>query len=338
MGSPPPGGGFPGRIPELAFSFAPTLMLDAAIRNGVFEALDGGPRSAAALARKTGASERGLRALLEGLAGIGILAKDGERFRLPPESSARLVQGKPGYLGGIFLHAVGQLLPAWMGLSESVKTGKPVLAANKEEAGAPFFKEYAGSLFPLSYPAARDLAERLGIGEADRPVRVLDLAAGSGVWGIALAKRSRRVTVTAVDWPAVLETAREACARYGLTDRFRFVEGDLLSAELSGPFDVAVLGNILHSEGEERGRAILKRVARLLPAGGKIAVADWLVDGGRTGPGTALAFALNMLVTTERGDVFSFEDIRGWLEDAGFAKTERVDLLPPLSLMLAEKA
>jgi SAM-dependent methyltransferase len=224
-----------------------------------------------------------------------------------------------------------------MQLTQVVRTGKPATAVNREVEGSRFFEEFVEDLFPFSYGAARTLGEALGLAKARQPVSVLDLAAGSGVWGIALAEQSPQVQVTAVDWPRVLEVTRRLAARHGVADRFRYVVGDLRDADFGTGHHVAVLGHILHSEGEARSRALVKKTFAALAPGGTAAVAEWLTAEDRSGPPPALIFAVNMLVNTDIGDAFSFGQIRGWLEEAGFADVRTLDGPGPSPLILAKR-
>jgi 2-polyprenyl-3-methyl-5-hydroxy-6-metoxy-1,4-benzoquinol methylase len=182
------------------------------------------------------------------------------------------------------------------------------------------------------------LAAALGIAKATGPVSVLDLAAGSGVWSIVLAQRSPQVRVTAVDWPAVLTVTRRVAERHAVADRYRFVAGDLATADFGSGHDVATLGHILHSEGVERSRALVRKTATALRPGGTIAIAEWLVNEERTGPPPGLIFAVNMLVNTEHGDTWSFGEIRRRLEEAGFVKARTLQCRGVSPLILAEKA
>jgi ubiquinone/menaquinone biosynthesis C-methylase UbiE len=290
------------------------------------------------VAARSGASVRGLRAVMNALAGLELLTKDaGGRFGLTAESAAFLVSSKPGFLGGVIRHTSTQLVPKWLALGEVVRTGRPSSSVNQENVGAEFFHNFVEDIFPMSYPSAQRLAEALEIAAAKKPVSVLDLAAGSGVWGIALAQKSPRVTVTAVDWPGVLDVTRKVAARLGVAGRFAFVAGDLASADFGRGHDIATLGHILHSEGEQRGRALLKKTFDALAPGGTIAIAEFLVDDARTGPPVALIFAVNMLVNTDEGDTWSFSEIAGWLRSAGFRDPRTIEAPGPSPLILATK-
>jgi SAM-dependent methyltransferase len=328
----------PDRIMRYSFAYAAPLILEAAVDVGAFDALEGGPRSLDQVAAATRASRRGLRALLNALVGLELLTKDDAGcYALTPDSAKYLVRSAPGYLGGFLRHASTQLIPRWLHLTEAVRTGRPTAAVNQEGEGSVFFEKFVEDLFPLNYPVAKALGEALNVGQAQRPVHVLDLAAGSGVWGIALARLSPQVRVTAVDWPGVLPVTKRIAERHGVADRFRFVAGDLLAAEFGSGYDIATLGHILHSEGERRSRELLNKVFAALAPGGTVAIAEWLVSADRREPVRGLIFAVNMLVNTDDGDTFSFEEMREWLLAAGFGQVCTLDVPGPTPLVLATK-
>ena len=328
----------PERIYQLAFGYAPPLVLEAAIRHHVFDVLDSGPKSIPEVSKATGASERGLTAIMNVLVGLDFLAKDQKgTYSLTPESAAFLVSTKPGFQGGLIRHSSEHLVPKWLHLNEIVATGQPIAAVNQQGPGSDFFAEFVNDILPMSYHVTQELAAHLNLKDANAPVRVLDLAAGSGVWGIGLAQSSTQVRVTAVDWPGVIPVTRKTVARFGLADRFTFVEGDLLQADFGAGHNVATLGHILHSEGIERSKALLAKTFHALAPGGTIAVQEFLVNADRTGPLGGLIFAVNMLVNTDCGDTFSFEEISGWLGEAGFVNARTLDTHGPSPLILATK-
>jgi len=327
----------PERIMQFSWGYVPTFLLETAIHHRVFDVLDAGPKTVKETAAATGASERGLRIIMNGLVGLNFLAKDGQRYTLTPESETFLVSTKPSFQGGVLKHASSQLIPHWLHLNEVVATGKPAMSGNQEGAGSDFFQQFVVDIFPTSYPAAQVLAKELALSKSTTPVRVLDLAAGSGVWGIALAQSSDKVTVTAVDWIDVLPATKKTVARFGLSDRFTFVAGDLDAADFGKDQNVATLGHILHSEGEARSRSLLHKVFAALAPGGTIAIAEFLVNEDRTGPVGSLFFAANMLVNTDEGDTFSFGEISLWLTEAGFTDARLLEAPGPSPLILATK-
>jgi SAM-dependent methyltransferase len=334
----PPTQPTPERILQFAFGYAPPLIIEAAIRHGVFDALDAGPKTIDELAAETAAAPRGLRAILNALVALELLARDGsDRYALTPETSAYLVSTKPAFQGAMLAHASDMMLPAWIKLNDCVRTGKPATAVNQQRQGEDFFIELVKNIFPMSWPAAQLLAEHLGVAAAGKPVSVLDVAAGSGVWGIALALKSPRVTVAAVDWPHVIEVTREVTASWKVADQFRYVAGDIQSADLGAGYDIATLGHILHSEGEARSRKLLARVFDALAPGGTIAIAEMVPHNDRQGPAQPLLFAVNMLVFTDEGDTFTFDEIADMLTSAGFVQPRTLDTRGPSPLILATK-
>jgi ubiquinone/menaquinone biosynthesis C-methylase UbiE len=323
---------------QFAWGYVPPLILEAAIRHRIFDVLDNGPKTISELQKETGASERGLAAIMNALVGLNFLSKDQQdRFSLTPESATFLVSTKPGFQGGLIRHCSQHLIPKWLNLNEIVGTGRPVEAVNQQEQGSDFFQEFVNDIFPMSYPAAQTLARHLDLKSARQPVRVLDLAAGSGVWGIALAQSSDQVRVTAVDWSGVIPVTRKTVSGFGLADRFSFIEGDLLQVDFGSDYTVATLGHILHSEGRERSKALLAKTFHALAPGGIIAIAEFLVNPDRRGPVNGLFFAVNMLVNTDTGDTYSFEEIGEWLREAGFVNARTIESPGPSPLILATK-
>jgi 2-polyprenyl-3-methyl-5-hydroxy-6-metoxy-1,4-benzoquinol methylase len=282
----------------------------------------------------TGASVRGLSAIMNALCGFEFLDKDEQgRYSLTPESAAFLVSTKPSFMGGLILHTSGQLIPEWLHINEVVRTGKPAAAVNQETSGTEFFEKLVCDIFPMSYPPAQALAAHLHLGKA----KVLDLAAGSGVWGIALAQSSPDVRVSVVDWPNVLEITKKTATRFGVANRFSYIPGDLLKVDFGSGYNVATLGHILHSEGEERSRELLQKTFKALAPGGTIAIAEFLVDKERKRAAMGLIFAVNMLINTDEGDTYSFEEISEWLREAGFTNARQLDSPGPSPLILATK-
>jgi ubiquinone/menaquinone biosynthesis C-methylase UbiE len=337
----------PQALSQLTSGFERPLIVGAAVQYRVFDLLEQGPKTLEQVASESGASLRGLRAVMNALIGLKLLWKDDAgRYALVPETEAFLVRGKPQFLGDM-LHDIQVKWRAtapetgrwrmWLDINDVVLAGKPAAPVNVEQHGGEYFKGFVETLFASNYGAARALAEALRIAHRGKPVRVLDLAAGSGVWGIALAQASPHVTVTAVDWPRVLEITTAMARRWGLVNRFQFVAGDLLSADFGEEHNIAILGHIVHTEGATRSQALIKRTFEAMAPGGIIAIADFLVNEDRTGPPMALIWAVNMLVQSEEGDTFSFGEIRGWLKDAGFENARLLENPGPSPVILANK-
>jgi ubiquinone/menaquinone biosynthesis C-methylase UbiE len=328
----------PERLMELSFAYAPPLIISAGVSNKVFDCLEDGAKTPEQLAEETGASARALRILMNALVGLSLLKKDRQgKYSLTPESAAFLLSKKPGTHAGFFGTIAPQIISRWLRLSDIVREGRPAVAVNQETEGTEFFSQLVENIIPMSYPPAQKLGDHLKLAKAKNEIHVLDLGAGSGIWGIALAQKSPRVRVTAVDWAGMIPTTKRITQKFGVGDRFNYVEGDMLEADFGSGYDIATLGHILHSEGEDRSRQLLRKIFRALKSGATIAIAEWLVNDDRTKPLPSLMFAVQMLVNTEKGDTFSFNEIKNWLEEAGFKKGRKLEAPGPSPLVLATK-
>src|SRR5215831_4039680 len=328
----------PERLMELSFAYAPPLIISAGVSNKVFDSLENQAKTPEQIAEETGASARALRILMNALVGLDLLKKDRQgKYSLTDESAAFLLSNKLGTHAGFFGTIAPQIISRWLRLADIIREGRPAVAVNQETDGTEFFTQLVERIIPMSYPPAQKLGDHLRLAKAKNELRVLDLAAGSGIWGIALAQKSPRMRVTAVDWAGMVPTTKRITQKFGVRDRFDFIEADLLEANFAHGYDVATLGHILHSEGGERSQQLLKKVFRALRPGGTIAIAEWLVEDDRTKPLPSLMFAVQMLVNTEKGDTFSFNEIKKWLEGAGFKKVRKLDAPGPSPLILATK-
>jgi ubiquinone/menaquinone biosynthesis C-methylase UbiE len=312
-------------------------MLHAAVQNHIFDALDAGPKNIDELAAATGASKRGLRAVVNSFVGFGLILRQNAHYALAPDAAMFLVSTKPAFLGGMIEHLANQLLDNFRHLPEIIRTGKPASAVNQQKQGAEFFSKFVECLFNLNYAPARALADELAKQLPASKINILDIAAGSGVWGIAFAERFPQSQMTAVDWPTVLPVTRRIAERHKLAGQLRTIEGDIHDVDFGKGFHVATLGHILHSEGEKRSRHLLKKVFDSLVPGGVIAIAEFVPNEERTAPPYPLLFAVNMLVHTDDGDTFTFKQMTAWLEEIGFRNPRQIEVPAPSPILIATK-
>jgi predicted O-methyltransferase YrrM len=145
------------------------------------------------------------------------------------------------------------------------------------------------------------------------------------------------VRITAVDLPKVLEVTQRIAERYGIGDRLKTVAGDLAEVDFGSGHRVATIGQILHGHDAVSNRKLLEKTYAALAPGGVVAIAEFLVEPDRSGPLMGLIFAANMLVNTEAGNTYSFEEVHGWLKDAGFEQVRTLDVPGPSPLILATR-
>lgn len=328
----------PDRIMEMVWGYAPPIILATAVHAKVFDLLDAGPKTVEELAKASGNSVRGLRSIMNALVGFQFLSKSADgRYALTPESAAFLVSSKPGYLGKFVEFSGLKMIQTWLPLPEVVRTGRPSIEVNEQNSGESFFQELVEPIFAMSYPATQVAGPALGLANAKGPIRQLDIGTGSGVWGIGLAQQSPQISVTAQDWPGVLEVTKRMAARFNLAGRFQYLPGDFQEVDFGTGYNLVTIGHILHSEGVERSRRLLKKAAAALAPKGTILITEFLVNQDRTGPPMGLIFGVNMLAHTENGDTFSFEEISAWLQEAGFVNPRQLGPVGPVGIILADK-
>jgi ubiquinone/menaquinone biosynthesis C-methylase UbiE len=328
----------PDRIMEMVWGYAPPIILGTAVQNKIFDLLDGAPKTIDELAKVSGNSVRGLRAIMNALVGFQFLTKNPDgRYALTPESAAFLVSSKPGFLGKFVEFSGLKMIHTWLPMPEIVRTGKPSSSINQSDAGAAFFQELVEPIFAMSYPATQVAGQALGLATAKSPVKVLDIGTGSGVWGIGLAQQSPQVTVTAQDLPNVLDVTRQMVKRFNVADRFSYLPGDFHTIDFGTGYNLVTIGHILHMESVDQNRQLLKKVAASLAPKGTVVISEFLVNQDRSGPPMGLLFAVNMLAHTDHGDTFSFEEISGWLKEAGLVNPRKLETGGPVGLVLADK-
>lgn len=326
----------PEKIMETSFAYAATRVLVSGVDLEVFTHIANGNHTAADIAKAADASQRGIEILLNSLAALNFIAKSNGTYDLTPVSEKFLVKGKPAYFGDFVQH-IDSLWEPWGDLTRVVRTGSPFQRVNKEQ-GEEFFQKFVPQLFPMSYPCAKAAAEALGVGSTWRALSVLDVAAGSGAWGIAFAQNDPDTRVTAQDWPGVLEVTKKFADKFKLSRRFSYLPGDINEVDFGHDrYDLVILGHICHSEGAEKTRVLLSRAFGALKHGGKLLIADMIPDDERRTAVFPLLFAVNMLVNTTEGNTFTMAEYREWLADAGFRDITTIDAHGPSPVIVAGK-
>jgi ubiquinone/menaquinone biosynthesis C-methylase UbiE len=333
----------PDRVMQMAWGFGATRTLCTALELDVFTKIAEGATTAKALVGATKSSPRGLPMLLDALVAMGFVERKGTGdaavHSLAADAATFLVKTSPAYIGDFVLFHGHTIDDHWRKLTDCVKTGKPVVAVDKPAEGIPLWHELVDTLFTLGFLGATQVGKELGRLHPKGEIRLLDVAAGSGVWGIGAATAEPRMRVVVQDLPETLEHAKKHVARHHLEPRVEYLAGDLRSMEFGkGAFHAATLGHIVHSEGAAKSADLLQKVSRALVPGGTIVIIDFVPDPGRSSPPLPLLFALNMLVHTSDGSTYTFPEYETWLKKAGFRDVRQMPAAAPSPLILATKA
>lgn len=294
--------------------FQAPCILGAAAELDLFDALADAPRTAAETAAALRSDPRGTTILLDALAAIGLLAKTGDRYALPPELRPALTRGSPASVLPMIQH-LANCLRRWSRLAWTVRDGVPSGTGPSIRGPAGDLESFIQAMNVISGP----VADRV-VGEADPGgwTHVLDVGGASGTWTLAWLRRSASARATIFDLPDVIPMARERVARSGFGDRIGFAPGDYLRDALPVGADLAWVSAIVHQHAREENRGLYRRVAAALRPGGRILIRDIVMDDAHTAPVSGALFAVNMLAGTEGGGTWSLSEMRADLESAGF--------------------
>jgi ubiquinone/menaquinone biosynthesis C-methylase UbiE len=305
-------------IPDLMFGFIKSGLLKTAVDLELFTHIAGGARSTAALASASGADPRALGIVLDALTALGVLRKDADGYGLDPITQLLLVKDSPAYMGAFTRITLSPELWSGVGqLTEIVRSGKPPQKM-VEVPDHPFWETFSEASAQASAMTAQGVAEHLGA-DPDAAVEILDVAAGSGVYGFTALQRLPKARLTSFDWEAVLKHARRIAERHGVADRVTWLAGSAFETPLpAAHYDVIICSHFYHHFDGAQNLDLSKRLFAALKPGGRLLVHDFIPDDARAAHEPALMFAIVMLTTTERGNAYTMADYRPWLEDAGF--------------------
>jgi ubiquinone/menaquinone biosynthesis C-methylase UbiE len=304
-----------------------TAALKAAIELELFSAIGEGHCTPQALANRCGAAERGLRMLSDFLTVSGFLTKEGEGYRLTQDSELFLRKSSPAYLGPALDFMLSYpLVEGFQRLTAAVSKGGTAIGEEGTLAPEhPAWVTFARSMVPLIKGPAEWIAQWVKR-EAPGTQKVLDVAAGHGVFGIEIAKRLPNARVTAQDWPNVLTVARENAVAAGILDRFQELPGSAFAVELESDYDLILLTNFLHHFDKPTCVAFLKKVHGSLKAGGYVITLEFLPNEDRISPPPMAEFCLIMLATTPAGDAYVFSEYDRMFRQAGFGDSSMRDV------------
>src|SRR3569833_124858 len=310
----------PGIVFEMMQAVQKSAALKAAIDLDIFRAVGEWPVDLTAIAIHANASERGIRILCDFMVINGVLMKEGNLYRHTPSSAAFLDPASPACLESVaqFLGNDAMREPL-KNLAQVVRDGRTTLEGQGSvEPENPIWVQFAETMAPMMAPMAGPLGAVVLQGW-EGPIRVLDIAAGHGLFGIEVAKQNQQAHVTGLDWAPVLRVALKNAEMAGVQDSYDMLPGSACEVDFGQPYDVVLLTNFLHHFDKPTCVELLKKVHRALKPGGRAATLEFVPNEDRVSPPMAAGFAITMLATTPAGDAYTFSELKAMYEEAGFS-------------------
>lgn len=294
--------------------FQPACVLLAAADLNVFTILKSKPMSAKVVADKLEADTRAITILLDALAAMALLSKQNKEYSLSSEVAQLLTEDSSRSILPAIRHQAN-CLRRWVQLPQVIRNGQPADRILNIHSETEDIAAFIGAMDNFSTPVATDVISKLG---SLNFCHLLDVGGASGTWTIEFLRVVPGAKATLFDLPEVIPMAKEHIAKAGLTDQVEFVEGDFYTDDLPAGADFIWLSAIAHQNSRRQNQQLFSKLYTVLEKGGKLVLRDVVMDESRTKPEGGALFAINMLVATEGGGTYTFDEFRMDLLSAGF--------------------
>lgn len=309
--------------------------MKTAIELDIFTAIGEGNHTASTIAVRCDASERGVRILCDYLTMNGLLTKSENSYGLTQDSAVFLDRKSPAYLGAAAEFLMSDLIrDNFNHLTEAVRNGGNATADEGTLAPEhPVWVKFARAMAPMMRPVAQGIAQLIDP-EANRRIRILDIAASHGAFGLAFATRNPQAEIVGLDWANVLEVSKENAKAAGVADRHRTIAGSAFDVDYGTGYDVVLLTNFLHHFNQPTNEKLLRRVYAALAEGGRAVTLEFVPHEDRVSPPDVAGFSLVMLASTPSGDAYTFAEFDRMFRNAGFGKSELHEMPPAMQQVI----
>ncbi len=327
----------PGIVFDTLQAYQRSVALRAAIDLDLFTAIADGNHSLSAIAARIKASEKGTRVLCDYLTMIGFLAKQGGEYTLTPDSAAFLNRHSPAYLGTMARFLMSpHIAEMFEDMAGVIRHGGALPSDDGAlEPENPMWVEFARSMAPMMQMPAESIAQTFA-GDS-KPVKILDISAGHGLYGIAFAKQNPNAKIVGLDWANVLEVAKENAGKAGVAERYSTIPGSAFEVDFGSGYGIVLIPNFLHHFDPATNEKLLRKVHAALVPDGMAITPEFIPNEDRISPHRDAMFSLQML-GTPAGDAYTFSELEKMFRNAGFARSEMRELSPfPQRLVVSYK-
>jgi len=291
------------------------------------------------IASRVEADPRAVSILLNALASLEVVLKEGDRFRNGELSSRFLVRGKDDYRGAIVRH-MHHTWWGWSDLEETVKRGHADMAKSERwldrvpEPEAEWVRDFIWGMHAI----ARDLAPKVAtLVDLNGVKRLLDLGGGPATYAVTFALANPALKATVFDLPQPIEIAKENIRRHELSDRVDTMAGNFLKDDIGSGYDFIWISQILHSHTEDQCRLIIDKSAKALNPGGQMVIQDFFLNDDLISPPEAALFSVHMLAVTPGGRAYTHRETAALMESVGLTTPVHKPTSPQTSILIGRK-
>jgi 2-polyprenyl-3-methyl-5-hydroxy-6-metoxy-1,4-benzoquinol methylase len=296
--------------------------LKTALDLDLFSTIASGARETPEIAKRLGTPERSTAMLCDALVGVGFLGKDGSRYALTAITDTFLVKDKPTYFGALSNIVTNRVLWDRFGDLEAAVRKDGAVGGEPITPDMEFWETFAQSSLPLAMSQGQVLAEALSQAGLSRGAKVLDVACGTGGYGVAYAMRDPSARVTQVDGEKVLVHSRRIAEQFGVARQIEQRPGDFFQIDLGRDYDAVIAANFHHHFDFATCVELNRRLRAALKPGGVAVAVDFVPDEERKQATMPLLFSLVMLVQTPSGTTYTLNEYRRMFAEAGFRAVE----------------
>jgi len=321
-------------------SYQRSFILKTGVELDVFTAIAKGSQTAAEIARACNASERGVRILCDCLTVMGHLTKEGDSYSLTQDSAVFLDSSSPAYMGRALSFLLDpEQVRQMQNLTQTVRDGHPADDPYSMKPDDRMWVEFARGMAPLMVPPAQRIAQLLRPALDGKPApKVLDIAAGHGVFGVTVGETCHTAQIYALDWPKVLEVARETAVAHGVSSRYNLLPGSAFDVDWGSGYEAVLLPNFLHHFDEQTCTTLLKKANAALNPGGQVVILEFVPNDDRVSPPIPAMFSMTMLSSTPTGDAYTFPQFKEMCRKAGFSEPKLTQMEEsPETVLIARK-
>ena len=312
--------------------------VSVAVKLDIFESLSSGPLTAADIAQRIKASDRGTQLLLKALESIGYVKQQDGRYSNTPMTVKWMLRSSPHYIAGMFPYT-NDILERWGYLDEAIRNGEtPTLTWEWLDQHSGGWENYNAAMVALAQMAGPEVISKVKLPATVR--RLLDAGGSHGLYSINFCKNHPDLSATILDWPQTRKVAETNINAAGMEKRISFREGDFWTDDLGSDYDVVLLFNIIHMYLPDKNIALLKKVYGALNMGGVIVIMDQMATSASAPTAKAMAGLIGLDLFVEvNGQTYPPRDVADWLRQAGVTKTRKVFLRksPGIALVIGTK-